>query len=241
MNASIVRRYVLDIERVRRAIRRFVVPASYPIPLPLQRTASAPSNSGTASNSLVEVGTNCRFFVQNALICSAGESRDGLRMKRNQTTHFGGAAAQFFLGSVALAVVTLAFIRLHVDLATTAFADLIVILLFSLMGSFTASALLSIVVGCRPGLLLCSANLPIQDRRTASCRGAGRLLLYLVDRDALDPECPQGKGGGAAGRSEAPAQPGRLARQRKGMAGGLRAQPGHVLHGRCGRDRTQCE
>jgi PAS domain S-box-containing protein len=66
-------------------------------------------------------------------------------MKRNQTMKFGGAAAQFFLGSVALAVVTLAFIRLHVDLATAAFADLVVILLFSLMGSFTASALLSIV------------------------------------------------------------------------------------------------
>jgi PAS domain S-box-containing protein len=66
-------------------------------------------------------------------------------MKPNQATHFGGAAAQFFLGSVALAVVILAFIRLHVDLATAAFADLVVILLFSLMGSFAASALLSIV------------------------------------------------------------------------------------------------
>jgi len=66
-------------------------------------------------------------------------------MKRNQTTKFGGAAAQFFLGSVALAAVTLAFIQLHVDLASTAFADLVVILLFSLMGSFTASVLLSLV------------------------------------------------------------------------------------------------
>jgi PAS domain S-box-containing protein len=76
-------------------------------------------------------------------------------MKRNQATHFGGAAAQFFLGSVALAVVTLAFIRLHVDLATTAFADLVVILLFSLMGSLTASALLSIVAVA--GLAYCFA------------------------------------------------------------------------------------
>ena len=33
----------------------------------------------------------------------------------------------------------------------------------------------------------------------------------------------------------------RPAQQRKGMAGGLRAQPGHVFHGRCGRHRTQCE
>src|SRR5580704_16765304 len=76
-------------------------------------------------------------------------------MKRNQTTHFGDSAAQFFLGSVALAVVTLAFIRLHVDLATTAFADLVVILLFSLMGSLTASALLSIVAVA--GLAYCFA------------------------------------------------------------------------------------
>ncbi len=66
-------------------------------------------------------------------------------MKRNQTTNLARLAAQFFLASIALALVTLAFVWLHVDLATTAFAYLVVILLFSLMGSFTASALLSIV------------------------------------------------------------------------------------------------
>src|ERR1700692_1277760 len=65
MDASIVRRYVLDIERVRRVIRRFVVPASCPTPLPPQRTASAPSNPGTASYGLVETVTDCRFFVQD--------------------------------------------------------------------------------------------------------------------------------------------------------------------------------
>jgi len=66
-------------------------------------------------------------------------------MKRNQTTNFARLAAQLFLGSIALALVTLAFLWLHADLATTAFANLVVILLFSLMGSFAASALLSIV------------------------------------------------------------------------------------------------
>jgi PAS domain S-box-containing protein len=66
-------------------------------------------------------------------------------MMRNQTMNFGRLAAQFVLGSIALAVVTLAFRWLNVDLASTAFANLVVILLFSLMGSFTASALLSIV------------------------------------------------------------------------------------------------
>jgi PAS domain S-box-containing protein len=66
-------------------------------------------------------------------------------MIRSQTKNFGGIAAQFFLGSAALAVVTLAFLWFQVDLAATAFAYLVVILLFSLMGSFTASALLSVV------------------------------------------------------------------------------------------------
>lgn len=66
-------------------------------------------------------------------------------MIRNQTMNFGRLAAQFFLGSATLVLVTLALLWLHVDLASTAFANLVVILLFSLMGSFTASALLSIV------------------------------------------------------------------------------------------------
>jgi PAS domain S-box-containing protein len=66
-------------------------------------------------------------------------------MKLGQTTNFRDFAAQFFLGSIALALATLAFFRLHIDLASTAFAYLVMIVLFSLMGSFTASALLSIV------------------------------------------------------------------------------------------------
>lgn len=64
---------------------------------------------------------------------------------RNQTTSFGRLASQVFLGSVALALVTLAFLHLHVDFAAAAFAYLIVILLLSLVGSFIASALLSIM------------------------------------------------------------------------------------------------
>lgn len=66
-------------------------------------------------------------------------------MEPSQTTNFMGSAAQFFLGSLALALVTLVFSWLHSDLAATAFAQLIVILLLSLMGSFTASVLLSIL------------------------------------------------------------------------------------------------
>jgi K+-sensing histidine kinase KdpD len=65
-------------------------------------------------------------------------------MELNQTKNFRNSAAQFFLGSIALAFVTLAFFRLHVDLASAAFAYLIVIVLLSLMGSFIASALLAV-------------------------------------------------------------------------------------------------
>jgi hypothetical protein len=61
-------------------------------------------------------------------------------MVHNQTTNFQNLAAQYFLGSIALALVTLVFFRIHVDLASTAFAYLIMIVLFSLIGSFIASA-----------------------------------------------------------------------------------------------------
>ena len=62
-----------------------------------------------------------------------------------QTRNFAGSAAQFFLGGVALALVTLIFHQIHADLATTAFADLVVILLFSLIGSFATAVLLCLV------------------------------------------------------------------------------------------------
>jgi len=55
------------------------------------------------------------------------------------------SVAQCFIGSIALALVTLVCFRLEVDLPTTAFAYLIVIVLLSLMGSFFVSAVLSII------------------------------------------------------------------------------------------------
>jgi PAS domain S-box-containing protein len=79
----------------------------------------------------------CLLFVR--------ETRDVLRMMSIQTTNFWNSAAQFFFGSIALALVTLVFLQLGVDLASTAFAYLVVILLCSLMGSFTASVLLAII------------------------------------------------------------------------------------------------
>jgi PAS domain S-box-containing protein len=66
-------------------------------------------------------------------------------MIRNQTTKVRRSAAQFLLGVIALALVTLVFFRLGIDLATTAFAYLLVIVPLSLMGSFLVSAFLSIM------------------------------------------------------------------------------------------------
>jgi hypothetical protein len=56
-------------------------------------------------------------------------------MVHNQTSNLRNLAAQFFLGSIALALVTLAFFRLGIDLASTAFGYLIVIVPFSLVAS----------------------------------------------------------------------------------------------------------
>ncbi|WP_445219685.1 PAS domain S-box protein [Bradyrhizobium sp. Pa8] len=63
----------------------------------------------------------------------------------NQLTMLGRSATQFFFGGITLAVVTLASLYIHSPFAATAFAYLVVILLFSLMGSFIASLALSIV------------------------------------------------------------------------------------------------
>ncbi|AMA60253.1 PAS domain S-box protein [Bradyrhizobium sp. CCGE-LA001] len=56
---------------------------------------------------------------------------------------FPRSATQFVLGSIMIAAVTLTSAYLHAHLATAAFAYLSVVLLFSLMGSFIASAALS--------------------------------------------------------------------------------------------------
>jgi hypothetical protein len=66
-------------------------------------------------------------------------------MVHNRTTNFRSSAEQFFLGSIALASVNWAVLRPGIYLASTAFACLIVILLFALTGSFIVSALLAVI------------------------------------------------------------------------------------------------
>jgi PAS domain S-box-containing protein len=66
-------------------------------------------------------------------------------MTPNPTRKFAGSAAQFFLGGLALALVTLICFALNADLATTAFADLVVILVFSLFGNVVGAILLCLL------------------------------------------------------------------------------------------------
>jgi two-component system, LuxR family, sensor kinase FixL len=68
-----------------------------------------------------------------------------MQMERDWKSHLLRSIAQGFFGGVALAFVTLACFSLGLDLATTAFVYLIVIVLLSLMGSFYVSAVLSII------------------------------------------------------------------------------------------------
>jgi PAS domain S-box-containing protein len=70
-------------------------------------------------------------------------------MARNHLSQFRRPAAQFLLGILALALLTLVCFRFQLNLASAAFSYLIVIVLLSLMGSFVASVILSIIaVGC---------------------------------------------------------------------------------------------
>ena len=67
----------------------------------------------------------------------------------NQTIRLWQSAAPLLFGVGALALVTLVCFQLGLNLTTAAFAYLIAIVLLSLMGGFTSSAVLSIVaVGC---------------------------------------------------------------------------------------------
>ena len=81
--------------------------------------------------------TELPILLQNALLLSVQEARDALRMVHNRTTNFQSSAEQIFLGSIALASVNLAVLRLGIYLASTAFACLIV--------SFIVSALLAVI------------------------------------------------------------------------------------------------
>jgi len=67
----------------------------------------------------------------------------------NQTIRLWQSAAPLLFGVGALTLVTLVCFQLGLNLTTAAFAYLIAIVLLSLMGGFTSSAVLSIVaVGC---------------------------------------------------------------------------------------------
>src|SRR5258708_39399331 len=99
----------------------------------------------------------------------------------NQTLRFWRSAAQFFFGSIALALATLACFRLEVGLATTAFIYLIVIVLLSLTGGFLVSAILCIVAAGALRYFFCSAAFQFPVRLPIGRRAGDCLLADLVD------------------------------------------------------------
>ena len=72
-------------------------------------------------------------------------SPSGRLLTFRQSTTLWRSVVQCFFGGIALALVTWICFLLEADLAVTAFVYLVVIVLLSLMGSFLASAILSIV------------------------------------------------------------------------------------------------
>jgi len=107
-------------------------------------------------------------------------------MTPNQTRNFAGSAAQFFLGALALTLVTLVFFRLHANLATTALADLVVILLFSMIGSFAAAVLLCLlsVAGLAyffaPPILSFTIEDPLHVLVIAAFCATGVIMAWLI-------------------------------------------------------------
>ena len=100
-----------------------------------------------------------------------------LPMKANRITRLRHPAAQLLFGIVGLALLTFVCFGLELNLATTAFAYLILIALLSRMGSFVALAALSIVaVGC---LRYFFAS-PIFDFRVNSALDAAIVGAFLI-------------------------------------------------------------
>jgi PAS domain S-box-containing protein len=115
-------------------------------------------------------------------------------MTPNPTRKFAGSAAQFFLGGLALALVTLICFVLNADLATTAFADLVVILVFSLFGNFVGAILLCVLSVASQAYFFAPPDLSfaIDDPRhvvlvTAFCV-TGTIVAWLIGNARVEKE-----------------------------------------------------
>jgi PAS domain S-box-containing protein len=90
-----------------------------------------------------------QMSVRPGIIRSPPSSRSGIAHRRSlvlkRAPRLPAAAAQFLLGIAGLALITFVCFRLGFGVSRTSFAYLILILLVSLLGSFTASIVLSIV------------------------------------------------------------------------------------------------
>src|SRR6202051_2159604 len=94
-----------------------------------------------------EAAMELPIFRQNTQIARAPSygGHPAWRMMPSRIATFRGSAAQCFCGIIALALATFVCLRLRADVATTAFIYLAVIVLLSLIGSYFASVVLTII------------------------------------------------------------------------------------------------
>ena len=94
-----------------------------------------------------EAAMELPIFRQNTQISRAPSygGHPAWRMMPSRIATFRGSAAQCFCGIIALALATFVCLRLRADVATTAFIYLAVIVLLSLIGSYFASVVLTII------------------------------------------------------------------------------------------------
>ena len=164
------------------------------------------------------------IFRQNALISRAPSYGEHLawRMMPSQIATFRRSAAQCFCGIIALTLVTFVCFRLKADLATTAFIYLAVIVLLSLIGSYFASVVLTIIAVAglayffAPPVFSFAIDLP-EDIALVIV-----FLVDLIDGDWAGQTSPQTDGSSASGRSSRQAGgKGASARHRNDSRAGL--------------------
>jgi signal transduction histidine kinase len=107
-------------------------------------------------------------------------------MLRNHNQRLWRVVAQCLSGSMAIALLTFVCFRLRLNLATTAFLYLIVIILVSLQGSFVLSAVFSLIaVGClsyffTPPIFSFRIGDPLDAMAIAAFLGTSAVITHLV-------------------------------------------------------------
>jgi PAS domain S-box-containing protein len=113
----------------------------------------------------------------------------GNLMLHNQNYRFWRVVALCLSGSIALALITYVCFRLHLNLATTAFLYLIIVVVLSLQGSFLSAAVVSfIAVGCLayyfvPPIFSFRVSDPIDVVAITAFLTTSAVITHLVSRE----------------------------------------------------------